>query len=195
MREDSGMVTIQKYQKYIYVIFCALLVVFGIVTNIKYGFALYKTASYAALSIGCLTIARIDYTEHRIPNRILWILLLVRSFFLLVEIIWRGIAGSEGWRFTNLFRSCVGLLVGLAIMLLVYVVSRHAIGMGDVKLSAVIGFFMGMTGWYIAMIFGSILAAGFSIVQLIRKKMKLKDEIPLGPFLAAGVVIAVIIGA
>ena len=189
------MVTIQKYKKYIYVMFCALLAAFGIFTNIEYGFTLYKIGSYAALSIGSLIIARIDYLEHRIPNRILLILLFVRLIFLLVEIIWRGIAGSEGWRFINLLRSCVGLLIGLVIMLLVYVISRHAIGMGDVKLSAVIGFFMGTSGWYTALILGSILAAGFSIIQLIRKKMKLKDEIPLGPFLAAGVVIAVIIGA
>lgn len=189
------MVVIQKDKKYIYVIFCILLIAAGVFTNIEYGFALCKIGTYAVLSTGCLIIARIDYIEHRIPNKILLFLLLIRVVILLTEIIWGGITGSKGWSFMNLFHSFVGLLIGLIVMLFVYVISRHAIGMGDVKLSAIIGFFMGTAGWYTALILGSILAAGFSIVQLIRKKMKLKDEIPLGPFLAAGVVIAVIIGA
>lgn len=195
MRKDSGMVKIQKYQKGICVMLYVLLVGFGIFANIEYGFSLYKTVSYAALSAGCLIIAHIDHREHRIPNRILLILLLVRMLLLFAEIIGRSLNDSEGWSFGIFFRSCTGLTFGLVIMLFVYIISRHAIGMGDVKLSAVIGFFMETSGWYTALLIGSIAAAGFSVVQLIRKKMKLKDEIPLGPFFAFGVVAAVIIGA
>lgn len=189
------MVSRLQKKDYAYIVCCALLIGFGIFTNIKYGFDLFKILSYAALSAGCLIIARIDFRDHIIPNKILAALLLVRTFLLLCDIVW-AMKHSQGvWCFANTVRSFTGLLIGLAIMLLVCVLSRHAIGMGDVKFSAVIGFFMETSGWYTALLLGSILAAGFSAVQLIRKKIKLKDEIPLGPFLAAGVVIAVMIGA
>lgn len=189
------MVSRLQKKDYVYIAFCVVLISLGIFTNIKYGFNLFKILSYTCLAVGCLIVARIDFRDHIIPNKILAALLIIRTFLLLCDIVWEIKRNQGVWCFANLVRSLTGLLIGLVIMLLVYAVSRHAIGMGDVKLSAVIGFFMGTSGWYTALILGSILAAGFSIVQLLRKKMKLKDEIPLGPFLAAGVVIAVIIGA
>ena len=188
---------VSKIQKKdcVYIAICVVLISLGIFTNVKYGFSLFKALSNAFLMLGCLMVARIDFNSHIIPNKILAALLITRTFLLTCDVV-GGIECVQGvWRFANCLRSLTGMIIGLIVMLFVYVISRHAIGMGDVKLSAIIGFFMGTAGWYTALILGSILAAGFSIVQLIRKKMKLKDEIPLGPFLAAGVVIAVIIGA
>lgn len=188
---------VSKLQKkdYAYAVICIALTGFGIFANAKYGFNLFKILSYASLSLGCLIAARVDYREHIIPNKILVVLLIIRAIMLLGDTVW-GAGSDQGvLRFTNVIRSFAGMFIGFAIMILVYVISKHAIGMGDVKLSAVIGFYMWTQGWYTSLIFGSVLAALFSIVQLLRKKMTLKDEIPLGPFLAAGVVIAVIIGA
>ena len=82
-----------------------------------------------------------------------------------------------------------------AIFFLAYVLSRHAVGMGDVKLVAVIGMCLGFGSTYLVMLLSLILSALYGGIQVIRKKKSMKDEIAFGPFLAVGTLIVLLIGA
>ena len=59
----------------------------------------------------------------------------------------------------------------------------------DVKLSLIMGIYL--TGRDIpgAVFYGCLIAAGYSIIQLIRKKITRKDRLPFVPFLYMGVVV------
>lgn len=79
--------------------------------------------------------------------------------------------------------------------MLAYAVSRGGIGMGDIKLFAVIGAYVGSGSVAASMLLSMIAAAVFSGVMIARKKLKIKDEIALGPFVAIGTILTLLIGA
>lgn len=83
----------------------------------------------------------------------------------------------------------LGALVGGAVVLLVVVISRGGMGLGDVKLNAMIGAFLGwraaLYNLFVAALLGSVVA----IVLLMTGKKGRKDAIPFGPYLALGAII------
>ena len=86
------------------------------------------------------------------------------------------------------------MLVGLILFLLAYVLSRKSIGLGDVKLAAVLGWYLGLSLIWWDLVAGLLLAGIYSVVQLARKKLSMKDSIPLVPFLAAGTILILLLG-
>ena len=67
-------------------------------------------------------------------------------------------------------------------LLAAWFLSRKSIGMGDVKLAAVIGWYLGGSLIWFDLVVCLSLSAIFSIVQLLRKKLTMKDSIPLARF-------------
>jgi leader peptidase (prepilin peptidase)/N-methyltransferase len=74
-------------------------------------------------------------------------------------------------------------------------VSRGGLGMGDAKLGVVLGLFLGKYV-VVAMIVGLVASAVFSIGVLLARGFSAgrKTAIPLGPFLALGGVVALLLG-
>ena len=115
-------------------------------------------------------------------------------------LLWSGIIGISIIANTEnglgiLFGSLLGALTGGLIFLLCYVLSRGQMGAGDVKLAFVMGLYL--TGDKIigAIFYGVILCMIYSVIQLIRKRIGLKDGVPLAPFLYIGTLITYIIMA
>jgi leader peptidase (prepilin peptidase)/N-methyltransferase len=74
-------------------------------------------------------------------------------------------------------------------------IRRGALGMGDVKLAGLIGAALGpLAATALAL---GLMAAGFYGLLLVARRSRtvLKQEIPLGPFLAAGTIAAVLLAA
>ncbi len=78
-----------------------------------------------------------------------------------------------------------GMMFGGGILLLLALVPG-VIGGGDIKLTFVLGIFLGFKGIIYAVLLAFITASMISIVLLLLKIKKRKDYIPLGPFLALG---------
>lgn len=136
---------------------------------------------YVCLSAACYLLAWIDYYEKRIPNRILVILLVTR----IVLLVWDIALNPEYW-LDAIKYPVVGLLIGLIVILAGHLVYRQGVGMGDVKLLGVVGFFVGSTQ-ILSVLFNTFLfAAVFGIALLILGKAKLKDSFPFAPFVCAG---------
>ncbi len=94
--------------------------------------------------------------------------------------------------------AAVGVLVsaGLALLIaLVYSAVRKAsgFGMGDVKLLAAIGIFLGPYGLLVLFV-GSLAGAIAGIVLASRKESGLATKFPFGPFLAGAAVLVTFIG-
>lgn len=137
-----------------------------------------------------LVIAITDLEQHVIPNKLLLGMLLV----------WIGMAGSlvfimpeKGLAYVS--ASLLGAFVSGMIFLLCYLFSKGQMGAGDVKLATVMGLYL--TGDKIigAVFYGIVLCLLYSLLQLVRKRIGLKDGVPLAPFLYLGTVFTYVIMA
>lgn len=156
----------------------------------QYGYGPLKAVRYLMLLAILYPIAREDAREKRIPNRWLLYILLCRGILFAAEMVLFPALRVENLKFT-LF----GGMVSGAVFYVAYVLSRHAVGMGDVKLVAVIGMCLGAGTAYLVMVVSLIFSAFYGGFQVLRKKKGMKDEIAFGPFLALGTLTVLLIGA
>ena len=79
-------------------------------------------------------------------------------------------------------------------MFLLCLVIDGAFGGGDIKLMAATGLFLGWQNTLLAMFFGIVFGGMYGIYLLAAKKAGKKDHFAFGPFLCAGIVIAMLFG-
>ena len=129
-----------------------------------------------------LAIALIDMDTQEIPDGLVIALAVVA-----IAAIW----GMPG-------RTLVDRLIGMACvsvpMLVIDLFIPTSFGGGDVKLMAAGGFLLGWRGTLLAMFIALIGGGGYGIWLLSRKKAGRKDHFAFGPFLAAGIVLALFFG-
>ncbi|RXT14715.1 A24 family peptidase [Ammoniphilus sp. CFH 90114] len=84
----------------------------------------------------------------------------------------------------------LGILAGGGLLLLIALVSRGGMGGGDIKLMAVVGMAIGWKLTLLSFFIASLIGGIVGFILLVTKKVKRKDPIPFGPFLALGTLIA-----
>lgn len=82
--------------------------------------------------------------------------------------------------------SLLGAAAGLGLFMLVYLVSRGHLGMGDVKLAALIGLMLGYPAVINALMLGIILGAGAAIFLLATRRATRKSTMAYAPYLSLG---------
>jgi leader peptidase (prepilin peptidase)/N-methyltransferase len=95
--------------------------------------------------------------------------------------------------------SLIGTALGAILILTIIIVGKRVykqdvMGFGDIKLAALIGAFVGWAGLLLTIMISAILGATYGLVQIKRGKLSMKSQIPYGPFLAIGGVIAFLYG-
>lgn len=154
-----------------------------------YGYLPTKVLKYLLLIGGLIPIAWEDRREKLIPNRWLLYLCCVRAVLMGIEAVL-----YPGMFVDNLIFTLLGGGVSGLVMFAGYVVSRHQIGPGDVKLLAVIGMYLGAGLNYFVMIAALIIAAVYGGVRMLLKRSGFRDEMAFGPFVAAGVILLLVLG-
>jgi len=91
-------------------------------------------------------------------------------------------------------RAAAGGGIGLALFLLIVIVSRGGMGWGDVKLAALIGLVTGFPLVFIALLLGVILGGVVAALLLLFKIKRRKEAIPFGPFLAIAAIATLLWG-
>ena len=129
----------------------------------------------------------IDVRHRIIPNRLTYPALI--AFPIYVVVAWALGAPLDP------VRAGLGLLAYGGGLLLIAVVSR-GMGMGDVKLAAVIGVVLGSLGLrFVGVAAGAaILLGGVGGLLALLLGRSRKDAIPFGPYMAVGAMIAVFLG-
>lgn len=133
--------------------------------------------------------ATTDLLEQIVPNKIL-------ALFALLFIIRAGYEAA--YNMENMLAVIPTILLGLIFCAITfgvgYLLSKKSMGAGDVKLSLLMGLYL--TGEYAvaAILYGCMVSALYSVVQMIRHKLTRKDTIPFVPFLYIGVVIRYLLG-
>src|SRR5439155_23507239 len=150
------------------------------------GSSLRFEASYTAAVVALMfmvleAVAVIDVEHQIVPNRILYPSLIV--FAVLVAV---GAAVGDDM---GLVRAGLGFLAFGGGLLVVAIISPGGMGMGDVKLAALIGLVLGALGLrYVAVAAAvAILTGGVGAIALmIFAGASRKAKVPFGPYLAAG---------
>jgi leader peptidase (prepilin peptidase)/N-methyltransferase len=147
-------------------------------------------ASLAAPFLGImLAIAVIDARHRVVPNRIVY-----PSLALFVVAIVVGDLSGGG---VDMVDAGLGLALYGVPLLLVAVAVPQGMGMGDVKLAALIGLVLGSFGLsYVGVAAGvGVIGGGIgALVALALLGAGRKDQIPFGPFLAGGAMVATLLG-
>lgn len=146
---------------------------------LKYGYTL-EFAGLALLGSLLLVVAVIDLQTQEIPNELMIFGLICGIIFNLLHL-----------DLAYFLQSISGLVLGGGIFLLIAVVSRGAMGGGDIKLMGVLGFWLGWKLILIVAMLSFLIGAVISVGLMILKIRGRKDYIPFGPFitLAAWIVI------
>jgi leader peptidase (prepilin peptidase)/N-methyltransferase len=129
-----------------------------------------------------VTITAIDIERQIIPDVITLPGILVGIFATLAT-------GRVPW-----WDSLVGIVVGGGIFLVIILASGGGMGGGDMKLGAMFGAFLGWKVTLVALFVAVVLGGLLALVLLVSGRVRRKDPIPFGPFLAAGGAIGLIWG-
>jgi prepilin signal peptidase PulO-like enzyme (type II secretory pathway) len=99
-------------------------------------------------------------------------------------------------------RLFVYALIGMAALWVIYFVQHflapHAMGRGDLKLSGVLGLYLGWLGydpWLYGVLAGFILGGLFSVGAMISGRKGRKSYIPFGPFMIVGALGSILVMA
>jgi leader peptidase (prepilin peptidase)/N-methyltransferase len=133
-----------------------------------------------------LWLAAIDAKTFRLPNEILATWLTLRALFIL------GISLYNGNLYT-LIESLLGAVSMLIIFLIIYFISKRSLGGGDVKLSFVLGLALTQALVFTAVFYGLLFCGIFALIAVLTKKLKRKDNLPLGPCIFIGTIIAYVL--
>ena len=126
-------------------------------------------------------IGRIDQKTHKIPNKLVFAGMLIRTALLAVDIVKNP---DNLWQ--EVIFAFVGMAFGLGVMLLLCLLTRHGIGYGDVKLFAWLGYAMGLLDTYNVLFYGVLYAAIAGGYLMAVKKRGKKTKIPFAPFIFLG---------
>jgi leader peptidase (prepilin peptidase)/N-methyltransferase len=173
-------------------------------TAIAFGllFAYFKLSPGLAVAMFyfclLLVIAVIDLERQLIMN---WLVYPAAIIAFIISIVGTEQGFSQGmvhvWGHLvvpRISQAGIGLAIGLVLFLLIAVWSRGGMGLGDVKMAALMGIMIGYPSVLVA-IFLAIVAGGLTAIGLLatRKKGR-KQAIPFGPFLALGAMLALLWG-
>jgi leader peptidase (prepilin peptidase) / N-methyltransferase len=146
--------------------------------------------AFLAYAAGLIGLSAIDLRTQRLPREITYTVAAIGVPFLAIDSFVR-----------NDPRRIVMMLIGagcaLGFMSLVYVASKGGMGDGDVRLSPLLG---GFLGWQklalvpIGLFLGFLVGAAVGVGMMAAGRAGRKSALPFGPFLAIGATAAIFVG-
>lgn len=129
------------------------------------------------LAVLGVQLSRVDIALHLLPNQLVFFLLVAGIVLLAAPLIFSQQADA-------FIRALVGAVVLFAVYLILALISPGGIGMGDVKLAAPVGLYLGYLGWS-QLLYGGLLGFivnGITTAALLGgKRRNMAKEVPHGP--------------
>ena len=155
--------------------------------GLELGISLVYTSLLTAIFV-------IDLENQLVLDKVVYpgmIVALAFSFF------WPGLEGIgtlQGEALSKVVSSLAGGAIGLAAMALPFIIYRRGMGMGDVKLGALVGLISGYPLVAIALLLSVISGGLVAAILLAFKIKKRSDPIPFAPFLATSAMVTLLWG-
>lgn len=170
-----------------HVVMAAVLTGLIIAIEMIYGDNAFSHNTKLIFLVACLVpIAWKDYFEYKIPNKIILFLLGFRFIFVFWEFMELKTAFFE--EIKQSMMACFGIGVFLIIVHLVF---KNSIGMGDIKLMMIMALYQGFYGVFGSIFFSMIGVCVLGIVLMIAKKKGRKDALPFAPAILIGTLLSV----
>ena len=144
--------------------------------------------AYCFLAVCAVPLAYTDASVRRLPNALTGPAY-VGTLLILI------LAAASGGQWHSLARAALGGLVLAACYLIIAFISPAAVGGGDRRLSASVGTALAWSGWdtLLAGVFAGFLLAGvYGIALLAARRGGLRQHIPFGPFMIAGMFLVIL---
>lgn len=135
-----------------------------------------KFFDLAVLTSLLVIISMIDIEFYIIPNRLVFLGLVAGMALGIMK-------DGDTLRFM-----AIGLAAGFGLMLLVALLSGGRMGYGDVKLSAMLGVFLGWQAVLLAIFFAFAGGAVYGLFLMLALGKSRQTAVPFGPFLAAAAI-------
>ena len=150
----------------------------------------WRTPAFCVLMAGLVALSWIDLKTKRLPRAIIYWTALIGVPLLCVA----ALVEHEPKR---IWMMLLGAAISLALMAFIYWASRGGMGDGDVRLSPLLGAYLGFLNPGLALVglfFGFIIGAVVGLAMMATKRAGLRSSVPFGPFLALGTVLAIFFG-
>ena len=141
----------------------------------------WSLPAFLVLAVLGVQLARIDLAHHLLPNPLVLTLFIAGLVLFAVSS-----SASAGW--SDLLRAAAGAVILFVVYLILAIISPRGIGMGDVKLAAPVGLYLGYLGWsqlFYGGALGFVLGGVVSAVLLKFKSAGKASEIAFGPSMLA----------
>lgn len=175
------------------------LIVIGIAFLLSIGILLYgllveenriiRAVMNAVVFIWLALLGYVDIKEKIIPNPLIGIGLGCWLVLVLIDIF----VGGTPWYSVLVYSLIGGLGIG-GVLLIIAMITKSALGMGDVKMFTVLGLLYGLTDTYSILLFSIVVMGLVSVGLLIAKKVTMKTAIPMAPFVAGGFLLSILAG-
>jgi leader peptidase (prepilin peptidase) / N-methyltransferase len=143
--------------------------------------------AFLVLAGAGVLLAVVDVRHRLLPNRVVVPALAAGAVLLLL-----AAAVEPAW--PAFLRAVLGAVVLFAAFLVLALVSPGALGMGDVKLAALLGLFLGWIGWDavgLGLVVAFVVQALVALVLLAGRRVGLRGELPFGPAMLLGAGLAI----
>jgi leader peptidase (prepilin peptidase)/N-methyltransferase len=145
--------------------------------------------AYLVLAAASVVLSIVDLVERRLPNVVILPTAAALALLLLL-----AAAAGDAWGAA--LGACLGAAALFGVYLVLALISPSGIGMGDVKLAAVIGLGLGYLGWntwLVGLVAGFLVGSVVSLVALALRKVTLRGSLPFGPSMLAGAFVAILL--
>ena len=146
--------------------------------------------AYLVFFLCLVSISVIDSKLQIIPNRIVY-----PTIFASIPLLAFAALVENEW--SNFGHAMMGATLAFVTLLVIHLISPSGMGFGDVRLSFVLGLFLGWISLghvFTGMFLGVLLICAVGIVLALLRLKSLQEHIAFGPFLAAGSTLAVFAG-
>lgn len=153
-------------------------------------FGNWVVPAYLVFFVCLVSISVIDSQLQIIPNRIVY-----PTIFASVPLLALAALLGEDW--PRFGQAMMGATFAWLALLVIHLISPSGMGFGDVRLSFVLGLFLGWISLghvFTGLFLGVLLICAVGIVLAVLGLKSLQEHIAFGPFLAAGSILAVFAG-
>jgi leader peptidase (prepilin peptidase)/N-methyltransferase len=151
----------------------------------------WELPAFLLLSVAGVLLAVVDVRHQLLPDRVVLPATgLVAALFALAAV---G-TGEEG----DLVRALLGALLLFGAYLLLALLAPGQLGMGDVKLAALLGLPLAWAGWPVLVLgalAGFVVQAVAALLLLAARRITLRGSLPFGPAMLAGAGLALAVNA
>ena len=147
--------------------------------------------AYLYLAAVGIALSLIDIDVKRLPD-----VIVLPSYAVAAVLL--GAAAASDHDASRALRAVIGMALYYGLFAVLRLVYPKGMGFGDVKLAGVLGLYLGWLGYgvlFVGYFAGALLGGVVGIGLLAGRRAGRKTKVPYGPFMVAGALLAVFVGA